>query len=46
LAKECVTTHQPNESALKMDDTKALDLYFTVDGKLKPQRVGGYGSLF
>jgi len=29
-----------------MDDTKALDLYFAVDGKQKPQRVGGYGSLF
>jgi hypothetical protein len=29
-AKECVTTHLPNQPALKMDGAGALDLYFTV----------------
>ena len=30
-AKECVTTHLPNELALKMDDAEASDRYFTID---------------
>jgi len=30
FAKECVTTHLPNEVALKMDDAKVIDLIFTV----------------
>ncbi|TNN12673.1 10 kDa secreted protein [Schistosoma japonicum] len=29
-AKECVTTHLPNQPALKMDGARALDLYRTV----------------
>jgi hypothetical protein len=29
-AKECVTTHLPNELALKMDGAKASYLYFAV----------------
>ena len=29
-AKECVTTHLPNELALKMDGAKAGYLYFAV----------------
>ena len=29
-AKECVTTHLPNELALKMDGAKARHLYTTV----------------
>ena len=28
-AKECVTTHLPNQPALKMDGAVALDLYQT-----------------
>ena len=30
-AKECVTTHLPNELALKMDGAEARYLYLTVD---------------
>ena len=30
-AKECVTTHLPNQAALKMDGAGALNLYSTVD---------------
>jgi hypothetical protein len=30
-AKECVTTHLPNELALKMDGASANDLYRTID---------------
>ena len=30
-AKECVTTHLPNELALKMDGAKAGYLYFAVN---------------
>ena len=29
-AKECVTTHLPNELALKMDGAEANDLYSTI----------------
>jgi hypothetical protein len=29
-AKECVTTHLPNQSALKMDGTRARGLYSTM----------------
>jgi hypothetical protein len=29
-AKECVTTHLPNQPALKMDGAVALGLYCTV----------------
>ena len=29
-AKECVTTHLPNQPALKMDGAGALDLYLAV----------------
>ena len=30
-AKECVTTHLPNELALKMDGAEADHLYFAVN---------------
>ena len=29
-AKECVTTHLPNELALKMDGAEASDLYLAI----------------
>ena len=29
-AKECVTTHLPNQLALKMDGAGALDLYWAI----------------
>ena len=35
-AKECVTTHLPNELALKMDGAKASHLYTIV----KPLLIG------
>ncbi len=44
-AKECVTTHLPNELALKMDGAEANDLNSTVEANAKPQRVGGRGDL-
>ena len=45
-AKECVTTHLPNQLALKMDGAGALDLYRTVGAEASsqeftPRRVGG-----
>ena len=30
-AKECVTTHLPNELALKMDGAEASDLKFAIN---------------
>ena len=33
-AKECVTTHLPNQSALKMDGTRARGLYSTMNHNL------------
>ena len=33
-AKECVTTHLPNELALKMDGAEAGHLYFTTDASV------------
>jgi hypothetical protein len=33
-AKECVTTHLPNQPALKMDGAGATDLYRTVMASL------------
>jgi len=36
-AKECVTTHLPNESALKMDGAEACYLHLTERVKLKHQ---------
>jgi hypothetical protein len=41
-AKECVTTHLPNQLALKMDGARAEDLYFAVVEILNriSQRVG------
>lgn len=35
-AKECVTTHLPNELALKMDGAQACYLYFTVRVDMMP----------
>jgi len=40
-SKECVTTHQPNEWALKMDDAQAYDLYSTLQVNAMLARVGG-----
>ncbi len=34
-AKECVTTHLPNELALKMDGAEASDLNFTINTHAK-----------
>ena len=34
-AKECVTTHLPNQLALKMDGAQACYLYFTVSVNAK-----------
>lgn len=35
-AKECVTTHLPNELALKMDGAQACYLYSTVRVDMMP----------
>jgi hypothetical protein len=35
-AKECVTTHLPNELALKMDGAEANHLYSTTRASAKP----------
>lgn len=41
-AKECVTTHLPNEPALKMDGAEAIDLNSAVRAAIEKQaRVGG-----
>ena len=40
-AKECVTTHLPNELAPKMDGAKACDRYSTIAARVRPQCVGG-----
>jgi hypothetical protein len=34
-AKECVTTHLPNELTLKMDGAEANDLYATIRANAK-----------
>ena len=41
-AKECVTTHLPNELALKMDGAKASHLYLTVITTTHEKHVGGH----
>ncbi len=40
-AKECVTTHLPNQLALKMDGAQASDRDSAVDVNAIRQRVGG-----
>ena len=40
-AKECVTTHLPNELALKMDGAKASHSYLAVTARTKQSQVGG-----
>ena len=35
-AKECVTTHLPNELALKMDGAEASDLYSAIGASARP----------
>ena len=35
-AKECVTTHLPNELALKMDGAEASDLYSAIRASARP----------
>ena len=42
-AKECVTTHLPNEPALKMDSAQARCRYQTVK-QVSVERVGGRGG--
>ena len=39
-AKECVTTHLPNELALKMDGAQANDLYSAPRVDTMPWGVG------
>ena len=36
-AKECVTTHLPNELALKMDGAEAGDLYSAIGASARLQ---------
>ena len=43
-AKECVTTHLPNESALKKDGAQACRLYLAVEANARLPRVGGRGG--
>ena len=43
-AKECVTTHLPNESALKKDGAQACCLYMAVEANARLPRVGGRGG--
>ena len=45
-AKECVTTHLPNELALKMDGAEACYLYLTAreECECNLARVGGRGG--
>src|ERR1044072_7635954 len=43
-AKECVTTHLPNQLAPKMDGAEARDLYPAVGARAKPRWVGGRGG--
>ena len=43
-AKECVTTHLPNESALKKDGAQACGLHSAVEADARLQRVGGRGA--
>ena len=43
-AKECVTTHLPNQLALKMDGAEALYPYPAVGPSGKVRRVGGRGG--
>ena len=43
-AKECVTTHLPNELALKMDGAQASDRDSAVDVNAIRHRVGGHGG--
>ena len=40
-AKECVTTHLPNQYALKMDGAQAANRDQAVGVNARPQRVGG-----
>ena len=40
-AKECVTTHLPNQLALKMDGAQASDRDSAVEINAMFQRVGG-----
>ena len=48
-AKECVTTHLPNELALKMDGAEAGDLYSAIgprlDGPMSRRAWGSWRSL-
>ncbi|PWY61735.1 hypothetical protein BO70DRAFT_407992 [Aspergillus heteromorphus CBS 117.55] len=43
-AKECVTTHGPNELALKMDGAQACYPYLAVGVETMPRRVGRRGG--
>ena len=43
-AKECVTTHLPNQLALKMDGAEASYPDSAVGARGRPRRVGGRGG--
>ena len=43
-AKECVTTHLPNQLALKMDGAQASHLYSAVGTSATFRQVGGRGG--
>jgi hypothetical protein len=43
-AKECVTTHLPNELALKMDGAQACYPYLAARVETMPWRVGRRGG--
>ena len=43
-AKECVTTHLPNQLALKMDGAQAGHRDQAIGANAKLQRVGGRGG--
>ncbi len=45
-AKECVTTHLPNQLALKMDGAEALYRAWAAVANARLQRVGGRGGCF
>ncbi len=43
-AKECVTTHLPNELALKMDGAQACYPHLAATAEAMPWRVGRRGG--
>jgi len=43
-SKECVTTHQPNGSTLKMDGANPVSDHRPLGEIYHPKRVGGRGG--